>query len=765
MTDKFIIKSKCLAGALAVTVLLAGCVSFSINGGPPKQETPSAQGTETQVSTEPEETDEKEDGEVTKEPETKNGNLIPGGDFNASNPAWGLYMESGGSASFDVSGGKLKLHIADPGKVAHAVQLYACGFQMLEGGKYHFSCMVTSDVERTFEWRIQINGGDYHPYCSLKDVKIGPESTELTCDFTMNEASDPAPRMCFNLGDEGKEQGLKEHNICIEKATLVLENAQDVESAELPGTLMDVNVNQIGYMTKADKRAVVRLDGDLPLSFDVVDISTGKSVYTGEVTGGINKGSSGDTVGYADFTSVTAPGRYRIDVENIGSSFEFSIGDDVYDEAFTDSLRMLYLQRCGCEIDSSAGDFAHVACHTDEARIYGGTRYIDVSGGWHDAGDYGRYTVPAAKTIADLLLAYELFPASFEKTVNIPESGNGMPDVLNEAKYELDWLFKMQADDGGVYHKVTGLNFDGFIKPEECTEKLYVLPESKTATADFAATMYMAARVYEKFDAEYAKRCISAADRAINVYMDHIDDRNYKNPADVLTGEYGDNTSADEFLWAIFEGYKTTGDKRFEKMLTVLDISRITEDGFGWDDMSGYAFFAYLTTKDPMKTSIDVGKRFFDMCSQYKDTVLYGESYGSTFTDDYPWGSNMYIANNGMGFLMAYSLTGESDYLLAAHRVVDYLFGTNCTSYCFLTGFGSQSPEHPHHRPSEAIGKAMKGMLVGGPDSYLEDAYAKAVLSDLPKARCYADSEQTYSCNEITIYWNSPLVFLLAGLR
>ncbi len=704
--------------------------------------------------------------ETVSEVNTGSDNLIPGADFINEDPHWGIYSESGGSASFKVSEGTLSMHIADPGRVAHAVQLYCDGFEILENGQYHFSVIVSSDVERTFEWRIQINGQDYHPYCRLEDVAIGPDRVELTCDFTMTEPSDPAARMCFNFGDEGKEQGLKEHNICIEKPTLVLNNPKEVKAASVSGELKDINVNQIGYRPQDDKRAVVRLTHDLPLTFEVVRTDDGSSIYTGEVTDGINKGSSGDTVGYADFSKVTQPGRYRIDIEGVGSSYEFTIADDVYDEAFTDSLRMLYLQRCGIELDErSAGEFAHKACHTEEARIYGSNRYIDVSGGWHDAGDYGRYTVPAAKTIADLLLAYELYPDAFTANIDIPESGNGMPDVLNEAKFELDWLFKMQADDSGVYHKVTGLNFDGFVKADECTEDLYVLPESKTATADFAAVMYMAARVYEKFDADFSARCISAADRAFSVYQEHIDDRNFTNPSDVKTGEYVDGTSVDEFLWAVCEGYKTTGDRKFEKFLSGIDLSRITVDGFGWDDVSCYAYYAYLTSDDPMKTDTDIKKRFFDLMEGLRDTALYGESYGSTFTDDYPWGSNMYLANNGMGFLMAYSMTHDDSYRLAAARILDYLFGTNCTSYCFLTGFGTKCPEHPHHRPSQAVGSCMKGMLVGGPDSYLEDPYAKTVLTGLPKARCYADNEQTYSCNEITIYWNSPLVFLLAGLK
>ncbi len=153
------------------------------------------------------------------------------------------------------------------------------------------------------------------------------------------------------------------------------------------------------------------------------------------------------------------------------------------------------------------------------------------------------------------------------------------------------------------------------------------------------------------------------------------------------------------------------------------------------------------------------------MCDMLTDTSLTKEAYGVTITGDYPWGSNMTVANNGMALLMAYKLTGNKDYELAAKRQLDYLLGTNCNSYCFLTGHGTQAPLHPHHRPSQAVGKCMQGMLVGGPDSRLEDPYAQAVLYGLPDGRCYTDNDQSYSCNEITIYWNSPLVFLLAGFR
>ncbi len=120
---------------------------------------------------------------------------------------------------------------------------------------------------------------------------------------------------------------------------------------------------------------------------------------------------------------------------------------------------MLYLQRCGEVITDS--DFGHSACHTGMASVYGTNEKIDVSGGWHDAGDYGRYIVPAAKTIGDLLYAYEANPKLYSDNIGIPQSGNGIPDILDEARYELEWMMKMQRADGGVYHKVTCEKFPG----------------------------------------------------------------------------------------------------------------------------------------------------------------------------------------------------------------------------------------------------------------------------------------------------------------
>ena len=146
--------------------------------------------------------------------------------------------------------------------------------------------------------------------------------------------------------------------------------------------------------------------------------------------------------------------------------------------------------------------------------------------------------------------------------------------------------------------------------------------------------------------------------------------------------------------------------------------------------------------------------------------VLGGRSgFGSTTGGSYVWGSNMVVADNGILLLMASKVLGDDSYVDYAADQLNYILGRNAVSYCYVTGYGSQTPENPHHRPSEALGKAMPGMLVGGADGNLEDPYAKAVLAKIPKERCYVDNAQSYSCNEVTIYWNSPLVYLLANFK
>ena len=149
------------------------------------------------------------------------------------------------------------------------------------------------------------------------------------------------------------------------------------------------------------------------------------------------------------------------------------------------------------------------------------------------------------------------------------------------------------------------------------------------------------------------------------------------------------------------------------------------------------------------------------------DTSAFGVVIGVQ-GNNFVWGSNGIAANQGMELLAAFQLTQDSSYLRAALSNLDYLLGRNATSYCYVTGFGSKSPLHIHHRPSGADGIAapVPGLLVGGPDQYRNDGVLRSLYAaSTPPALCYADDQGSYASNEICINWNAPLVYLAVGME
>lgn len=768
-------KKSMLAILLAVSMVMGmtGCgqqAEEPVVNDTAEEVTQEAQEEETEAKEES--TAQEEEAEVKEEQSAEEqlpqGNMIENGDFASRDLKWDTYC-NGGSGSLSVTPDKmLAVKVKDCGNLDYSVQAYYDGFRLDQGVVYKFSFDMYADTERTVVWRIQINGGDYHAYMT-ETLTATTDMQHYEYELKMEEPSDPAPRLCFNLGTYEADGVLDEHTVYFDNFDLEVLDSSSMEDAAQEIETPDILINQVGYQPNDIKEATFR-GGNIGSEFDVVDTTNGEVVFTGKISESFSNEASEETTATGDFTSVTAPGSYKIVSDGCGESYEFEIAQDVYDKLLTDTVRMFYLQRCGMELtEDLAGEFAHPICHAASAKHYKTGETLDVSGGWHDAGDYGRYVVPGAKAAADLLLAYEMNPSVFTDHMDIPESGNGVPDVLDEVKYELDWMMKMQDASGGVYHKVTCANFPGTVLPQDETEELLVMPVSNTATGDFAAVMAIAARVYEKTDADYAAKCLEGSKKALQYLIENIDRGGFANPTDIATGEYPDTNDEDELLWALAELYKTTKDAVYEEELGGMELETV-RGGLGWADVGYYGMYAYLTSG---ATNATLTKNFEDRLKEKitaLDTTMKKEGYGSTITSAYPWGSNLTIANNGMLLLMGLNLPGfdgtdlKSSCENAAALQLAYLLGRNANAYCFVTGYGDLSPQHPHHRPSQVVGKAMTGMLIGGPDSNLEDPYAKATLSGVPKAKCYADNEQSYSCNEITIYWNSAFVYLLAGV-
>lgn len=674
-------------------------------------------------------------------------NLILTGDFENGADSWNTYLE-GGAATFGVKDGALALDITRTGRVDYGVQLYYDGFSIYENAVYEISFDVTSTIERTLEWRIQLNGGDYHAYASDK-ITVGPDAQHISQTFTMGEPTDLAPRLCFNCGfSDGYAEGDLAHTITFDNVTLCMTDDSGVAVSDDEADSPAITLNQVGYRKEMTKTAVYR--GNQPIdSFTIVpSANADQAAFTGTPEPSMHNDTSDETVQILDFSGFENEGDYRIVLADGTTSPSFTISDSVYEDLGDAILRYYDLSTCGQDVDDDV--FGHAACHTAEAKLYGTDTYIDVSGGWHDAGDYGRYTVSAAKAVADLLCAYEDF---------------GDKRLLDTARYEIEWMLKMQYDDtGGAYHKVTCATFPGFVMPEEETEELLVMPVSTTATGAFAAVMAMAAVDYRGVDEAFANACLAAAVKAQS-YLDTVpeDTTGFKNPSDVTTGEYGDTCDRDERFWAIAELSRATGDSAYlEKTGTLLNDSLAGE--LGWAETSLYGIYAIAG--DASIDSALAAKAKEMLLKKADEFVRYADadSYGSALGTDYVWGSNMVDANRGMTLLMAYRLTGDATYLSHAEKQLSYLLGNNATGYCFVTGFGDQSPEHPHHRPSVAKGTAQRGMLVGGPNSSLEDPAAQGYLDGRAPAACYIDSDQSYSTNEVAIYWDSPLVYLVWGV-
>lgn len=536
----------------------------------------------------------------------------------------------------------------------------------------------------------------------------------------------------------------------------------------MSNSLRTITVNQIGYLLQGEKLAAFTGPEH---EFKVVDMDSGTVAFEGRTSAARYDEVSGVSVHTGDFSEVRTGGRYRIEQGDGTTSVSFMISEKPYHDLQQGLLKAFYYYRCGEELtEEYAGDWKHQACHTSEGIVYGHPEHRrDCSGGWHDAGDYGKYSGPGAKAIADMLLAYELYPSAFAKAIPIPESDGNTPDVLLECKVELDWLFKMQdSQTGGVYHKLTTLSFpDLDVMPEDDTADLYFSPISATATGDFAGVMAMAARVYESFDSAYAKKCFEAAVRAWGWLAQHPDVPGFTNPPEISTGEYGDSNDKDERYWAAAELYRTTGKEEYHQAFLELAQLDFPKYSLGWGDMGCYGTLAYLLNGEDHADS--------DVYNSLKDGLLAeaerlteqsrADGYKISLTEeDYIWGSNMLVMNNAMLLLVAEHVSGESAFADCALDHLHYLMGRNVLDISYVTGFGERAVMNPHHRPSvgDQVADPVPGLVSGGPDRGLHDEYVVEHLQGKPAAQCFVDHELSYSTNEVTIYWNSPAVFVTA---
>ena len=414
-----------------------------------------------------------------------------------------------------------------------------------------------------------------------------------------------------------------------------------------------------------------------------------------------------------------------------------------------------------------------------QAKLYGRDGTLDVYGGWYDAGDYGRYSVNGAWSVMVMLMSYaaveDAFPAEIAPLTRLDAD---RPALLDLVLPELEFLLKMQRDDGAVYHKVSSRDWPLLTTPpQQDQDTRFVLPISTTATADVGAVMNLAAYLFaqtgREADAQWADRFAQAADRAGEFLANHperimVEDR-YDGAE--YGGPYTDSDDSDErLLYAVSRMWRgeSLDVSTYQSLLQRAGEPRFADQTPDWMNVNFLAVFSALMASETPGHSSTLLKAVEQEFSRLL-TVQQQDPYGLMIAgtgDAFDWGSNGVIATMGMQLMWLHSLTGDQDYRDAAYRMSHWFFGLNPHGLIFTTGPARFNVRHPHFRPlvSQAAPQPY-GLLAGGPNSVaLKGDQVAAAVSNPAPMQVYVDHQESWATNEVAINWQASWSSYLALL-
>ncbi|MBC7388696.1 MAG: glycoside hydrolase family 9 protein [Opitutaceae bacterium] len=571
--------------------------------------------------------------------------------------------------------------------------------------------------------------------------------------------------------------------------TVFFDNLKIGSSVILPPPPSGIRVNQIGYYPFSPKTGVL---AEVKASKFYLVTLKGDTAFTGNVPAQVKYELSGEMVSIADFTSFEQEGTYTLNSDTLQSA-PFKIGHHIHHGVSKGLIKGFYFNRATTAIvdpvysrtynparDKEITTLVHSSANTISAPT--GTSFNSTKG-WFDAGDYNKYVVNAGITTYSMLALYEHYPAYFDTlNNNIPESGNGLADILDEAIWELQWLLTTQTKEGSVYHKITQLQFPGMnVMPNNDLSQRYAVGIGTASTCDFAAVMAQASRILANPAMKdklpfpgFADTLLYRAEKAYAWAEQHPNVLFTQNPSDVGTGWYSDGNASDEMGWARTELFITTKDK--DKYFLRDDG---TTSGFGvpgYTSSSTLGLMSLVLNRSQIATSLSSNVsdtaihkfKLLALAKQIKNSMsAYGVPFGSSIYN-FSWGSNAVAGNQGMILLQAYEITKDKSYFNAALANMDYLLGKNATGYSFITGFGTKTPMNPHHRISyaDAVVKPIPGMVVGGANRSPDGANEGITNTYPPEpARSYLDELNSYSTNEPAINYAAGVMYLANGLE
>jgi len=700
------------------------------------------------------------------------------GAFRAQQGAACLTIEEGGSNIWDA-------------QIRHREMV------VVQEHTYNVAFKIWANQNTLVRAKVGQAGPPYREYWN-QTIQVTSTPQLVRGGFVHRAADDPTVEFALHMGGNLMRGVTAPITVCIDE--VYLSDPVYVPKADEAVTKATaVRVNQLGYFPGGTKIATVVDPSNAPLAWRLTKgtqtVNEGKTQVFGP------DAASGDSVHIVDFSSVKVPGQGYVLEVGVEKSAPFSIEDDLYAQLKYDALHYFYHNRSGIEIKMPyAGEpkWARPAGHLSDRSVPcaadAGCNYqLDVSKGWYDAGDHGKYVVNGGIAVWTLMNQFErmklkgtLAPFGDGK-LNIPEAGNKVPDLLDEARWEMEFLLGMQVPEGQphafmVHHKMHDTAWTALgIAPHEAERlmKRALRPVSTAATLNLAATAAQAARLFQPYDAAFAGRCLVAAERAYRAAQS--EPKLFADPKDSQGGggPYSDQNVADDFYWAAAELWATTKQERYAKDVRKSEYFRSFPQKSG--DLPTSMTWADTAALGTMSLSLVPGvvspaerALLRSQMTAAADTYLKlitQQGYRVPFApgkEGYPWGSNSFVINNAIVLGYAYDFSGSDKYLEGVIAALDYLLGRNALGQSYVSGYGSRPLRHPHHRfwanqVDARYPAAPPGALSGGPNSSLQDPYVQAAgLPGCAPQKCFLDHTEAWSVNEITINWNAPLAWVTA---
>jgi endoglucanase len=722
-------------------------------------------------------------------------NMLRNGAFDgeAVRP-WSVGLDSQRNGRAAIKDGELCVDVAQPGANGNDIVLRQRPLAIARGHHYQLRLRAHATAPTHLRPRLAKVSAPYTElWAATANVDTTARAYVATFDGTVD---DDNVELSIELG--GPLAGQTPFTVCVDDVELndpTFEIPPERLSArELPR----VRVNQIGYLPGLPKIATVASKAPGPLEWQLVDAS-GKVRASGKTRPFGDDRSSGETVHEIDFSSFATAGKhYKLRVGD-DESVPFDVGKDVYRRLKYDALSFFYLQRSGVPIKMPyAGSHAYerpaghlsdksVPCAPEAKCNYS----LDVSGGWYDAGDQGKYVVNGGFTVWALQNQYETlqrFGATAgdfgDGKMNIPEGKNERPDLLDEARFGLEPFLRMQVPAGQplagmVHQKMHGEKWSAIpTMPDQDAIKRYLRPVSTAATLNLAAAAAQASRLWQKLDPPFAARCLTAAESAFAAAKKNPN-LHAESPQIVGGGAYGDGELEDEFYWAATELYITTGKPAYKDELTRSKFhapksgAATAAGNMGWDHVAPLAKISLVVAPNGLGEAaiaeqraqiVAAGDRFLGIIAK--------RGYRVPMPSDstYVWGSNSGVMNAAIVLGAAYYLTKDAKYAGGVVDCMDYILGRNPMVMSYVAGYGTYAMHNPHHRvwahmKDARLPEAPPGAVSGGPNSALQDPYIRKLgMNGCPPQTCYVDNTDSYSTNEVAINWNAALAWDAAFL-